>query len=369
MKINFKTILIIFFVALLGGAAGTYSVLEIKDKIEDKPVTSTQTESIYHEVTYTNKLETNYSAAISKVINSVVEITNTSEVTSTSIFGQSYTQDSTALGSGVIISSDGYIVTNDHVVSGATKLDVKLQNGDTYEAEIIGSDSKTDLALIKIEANDLAYSNFTDSDNLVLGQEVIAIGNALGKGTSCSNGIISAINRKLVLNNYQMTLLQTNAAVNSGNSGGGLFDLNGSLIGVVNAKTSSSAYTSEATVEGMGYAIPANTVKSVIQDLKEYGYVKNRPTLGVKIYTSSFNEYYNVDGLVVSEVIEGGAAQKAGLQQYDIITAIDGKEISQFSELSYLLDDYNVGDTVNLKIIRNDKEQTVRVTLQENMGN
>lgn len=363
MKVNFKTLLIIFLVALLGGALGTYGVLEVNNAQRQKDTYISQ--PVVEQVYYSNDVDGSYIKAIDKAINTVVEISTNAEVTSYNFFGRSTTTQNTYLGSGVIISSDGYIVTNHHVVENSVEVSVKLQNGETYEATVIGSDPKTDLALLKIEANGLTYASFVDSDEIKIGEEVIAIGNGLGKGTTSSNGIISALDRNVTIDNYTMTLIVTNAEINSGNSGGGLFDLNGNLIGIVNAKTSYAGYNS-ASVEGIGYAIPSNTVKRIIDDIMDNGFVKNRPTLGVKIYSSDYNYYYNIEGLVVSEVIEGSGAQKAGIQALDVIKAIDGKELQEFSQLAKILDDYNIGDIVTLDIERNGESLKINVKLQEN---
>ncbi len=369
MKISFKNILIIFLVALLGGACGTYGVITINNS-NNKTVESDTSSSntVTEQVLYSNTQSSSYEKAINKAIDTVVQITTTSTTTTQDYFGQSYSGTSTALGSGVIISSDGYIVTNNHVVSDAENVSVELNSGDTYEATIVGTDSKTDLALIKIEATGLSYSSLVDSDTLSLGQEVVAIGNSLGKGTSCTNGIISALNREVTINNYTMTLILTNAEINSGNSGGGLFDMNGNLVGIVNAKISSSSQSSTtATVEGMGYAIPSNTVTKIVNELKNNGYVSDRATLGVKVITdSSYLQYYGVtDGALVGEVVEGGPAEKAGIEAYDVIIAIDNNKVSSFSDLSKYLDDYNIGDTVTITVTRDKQLKEFKVTLGE----
>ena len=369
MKISFKNILIIFLVALLGGACGTYGVITINNS-NNKTVESDTSSSntVTEQVLYSNTQSSSYEKAINKAIDTVVQITTTSTTTTQDYFGQSYSGTSTALGSGVIISSDGYIVTNNHVVSDAENVSVELNSGDTYEATIVGTDSKTDLALIKIEATGLSYSSLVDSDTLSLGQEVVAIGNSLGKGTSCTNGIISALNREVTINNYTMTLILTNAEINSGNSGGGLFDMNGNLVGIVNAKISSSSQSSTtATVEGMGYAIPSNTVTKIVNELKNNGYVSDRATLGVKVITdSSYLQYYGVtDGALVGEVVEGGPAEEAGIEAYDVIIAIDNNKVSSFSDLSKYLDDYNIGDTVTITVTRDKQLKEFKVTLGE----
>ncbi|MBR4422348.1 MAG: trypsin-like peptidase domain-containing protein, partial [Erysipelotrichaceae bacterium] len=269
---------------------------------------------------------------------------------------------STSTGSGVIFSSEGYIVTNEHVIDGLTEEDtikVKLYTGEICGAKLIGYDVRTDLAVLKIDKKGLPYASFVDSDQLMLGQDVIAIGNPLGLGISCSNGIVSALEKEIFINNVYMSVIQTNAAVNEGNSGGGLFDINGDLVGIVNAKKSSSMTT---TVEGMGYAIPSNTVVRIIDELIEYGYVKDRAALGVRVYTSS--SYYSSNGVLISEVIAGGSAEAAGLQANDTIIAIDGKTVESYADLSKILDSKLVGDKVDITVLRNDQEMHFEVTLQ-----
>ena len=374
MKLSFKNIIIIFLIALLGGACGTYGTLTINKYTNSETTnTSESANSITTEVLYSNKNEGSYAKAISKAIDTVVQISTKATSSTTNFFGQSTTSNATVLGSGVIISNDGYIVTNNHVVEGANEISVTLNNDETYDATIIGTDSKTDLALIKIEASNLAYSNLVDSDTLELGQEVVAIGNSLGKGTSSTNGIISALNREVTINNYTMTLILTNAEVNSGNSGGGLFDMNGNLVGIVNAKIMSQTTSSSSTsVEGMGYAIPANTVKKIVDELMNNGYVKDRATLGVKVITNnSYLEYYGYSdtvGAVISEVVENGPAYKAGLEAGDIIIAINNDTVESFTDLSKELDNYAVGDTVSVTVNRNNKLKEFKVTLGENIN-
>jgi len=358
MKINFKSILIIFLVAFLGAGIGTYATNEI--------LTSTKTQKDLQNtnfsvssVQYSDYNPSDLTNTISKAIKTVVEITCEKE--SSNYF---YTTTGTSAGSGVIISSDGYIVTNNHVIEGGTNVKVKLNTGEEYDATIIGNDARSDIGVIKIELTDLAYSSFTDSDKLALGQTVVAIGNPLGNGLSCTDGIISALNKEITINNVIINVLQTSAAVNEGNSGGGLFDLNGNIVGIVNAKSSSASTT---TVEGMGYAIPSNNAKKIVEDIIRYGYVKDRATLGVSIYTGSNAYYYSkIEGAIVSEVLENGSADKAGMMSGDIIIAIDDHEITSYTVLAQVLDKYySVGDKCQIKIYRNDKQMTLTLTLQE----
>ncbi len=369
MKMNFKTIVIVFLVALLGGASGAYGAINVNKLLTKDSTNSSAETSVTTQVLYSENEVGTYQKAINKAIDTVVQITSESTSSQTNLFGQSMDQTSTALGSGVIISADGYIVTNNHVVSGATNVSVKLNDDSEYEATIIGTDAKTDLALLKIEATNLQYASLVDSDSLALGQEVVAIGNSLGKGTSSTNGIISALNREVTINNYTMTLILTNAEINSGNSGGGLFDMNGNLVGIVNAKimSSLSSGTSSTTVEGMGYAIPANTVKTIVDELMNNGYVKDRATIGVKVITdSTYLQYYGVsEGALVSEVVEDSAASKAGIEAGDIIIAIDDNKVSSFTDLSKYLDSYKVGDTVKITVTRDNQLKNFDLTLEE----
>ena len=291
----------------------------------------------------------------------VVEIQTENTVTSYGLFGGTYT--STAAGSGVIISGDGYIITNNHVVEGSRKITVKTYNGTEYEAELIGTDAKSDIAVVKIDAEDLDAAVIGDSDTLRVGDTALVIGNPLGTlGGTVTNGIISATNRDMVINNQSMNLIQTNAAINSGNSGGGLFDGNGKLIGIVNAKD--SGMTSSGTViEGLGFAIPINTAYDVAQDLIENGYVTTRPTIGIGLSTldSDYGDYKA--GLYITQVYEGSGAEKAGLQEYDRIAAVDGTEVNTYTELSKILADKHVGDEIEMDIEREGEFITVTVEL------
>lgn len=344
MKFSFKNIIVIFLVGLLGGIIGTFGVLEI-NKTTGNKVIEQDSSVVINKVEYPTIEKSNYTIAIDKAYDTVVEITSTVQTQSFFGMGESY-----SLGSGVIISEDGYIVTNNHVVEGATAVSIKMHDNNIYDAKIVGTDAKTDLAVVKIEATGLKFASLVDSSQLVLGQECIAIGNPLGEGISCSNGIISSLNKEITINGVSMSVIQTNAAINQGNSGGGLFNMNGDLIAVVNAKSSGSLTT--ASVEGMGYAIPANTVQKIVKDLVDYGYVKTRATLGVSIYSSTAYNDGTISGVIVAEVVSGGAADLAGVQQFDIITSIDGKETSSYSQLSKVLDGYTVGDEVEIQLYR-----------------
>ena len=314
---------------------------------------------------------TDISSVVEKCADSVVEITIETQST---LYGR-YTYTSEGNGSGVIISSDGYILTNNHVIDGANKITVTLRNGTKYDATLVGTDSKTDVAVIKIDAKDLTVAVIGDSDSLVVGEVAIAIGNPLGQlGGTVTDGIISALEREIELDNTTMNLIQTNAAINPGNSGGGLFNANGELIGIVVAKSSG------VDVEGLGFAIPVNDVKDVISDILEHGYAKNRAFLGVSLRDTSYqtNSYgmsmYSMFfnqvnyGAAVDEVVEDSPADKAGIQKDDIIISIDNEVISKASEVSSKITNYNVGDKITIGLIRDNKTLSVEVTLAEYSG-
>lgn len=368
MKLGFKNIIIIFLVALLGAGLGTVGVMEAYKNSKENETANEPLEIV--PVEYNNKQENSYTQAINKAYNTVVEISCKIETTYSSgyFFFGGGTQQGEAFGSGVIISEDGYIVTNNHVVEDAIDTEdavqVKLYTGEIYNAKIIGTDSRTDLAVLKIDAKDLAYSSFADSSELVMGEDVIAIGNPLGLGVSCSNGIVSALEKEIYINNVYLTVIQTNAAVNAGNSGGGLFDLNGNIVGIVNAKKTASM--SETSVEGMGYAIPSNTVQKIVHEIVENGYVKDRAALGIRVYTGSD---YNVDGVIVTEVTEGGSADQAGIKPNDVITAVSGIQVESYADLSKILDSKNVGDQIIVTIARDGKQLDLTITLQQSVQN
>lgn len=355
MKLSFKNIVIIFLVALLGGSLGTIATKELL--YNDGPGTFNEEVNI-SSINYKDFQPSDLSETISKAIDTVVEIHCT--VTTNTYFGQS---QGIALGSGVIISEDGYIVTNNHVVENASDVTVYAYDGEEYEGRIVGTDVRSDLAVVKIEAKGLPFSSFANSDQLLLGQQVIAIGNPLGEGITCSEGIISALTKEITIDDISMDLLQTSAAINEGNSGGGLFDINANLVGIVNAKSSSN---DNVSVEGMGYAIPSNNVKKIISDIITNGYVKDRATMGISVYKSNAYSYYgNVNGCIVSDVLEGGAADIAGIKTGDVIFQIDDKPITSYTDLTKVLDTYNVGDQVEVSVMRNKRIITYTVVLQE----
>ncbi len=297
------------------------------------------------------------SSVVTAVENTVVEI-KTEIVTTGSFFGQ-YIQS--GAGSGVIITSDGYIVTNNHVIDGASNVTVRLKEGTEYKAKVIGADADSDLAVLKIEPEkELIPAIFGDSDTLSVGQQVVAVGNPLGElGGTVTTGIISALDREVTVDGKKMMLLQTDAAVNPGNSGGGLFNLKGELIGIVNAKSSGDS------VEGLGFAIPAATASKTAGELIEFGYVRGRVDLGLTLYDVKDNitaMYCGVDQLGCY-VIESKYTND--LQKWDRIVAVNGEAVSYYADIAALKNDMNVGDTITFTVVRNGKMVDVDLVCRE----
>ena len=299
---------------------------------------------------------------------SVVGIDTISVATTNSYwygYGQSY--EVPGSGSGVILSEDGYIATCAHVVDGAKSVKVTLNDDTSYDAAIVGTDAKNDIAIIKIDATGLVPAVVGDSETLTVGSEVIAIGNPLGelRGTATA-GIISATNRTIEVEGQAMTLIQTDAAISPGNSGGGLFDATGKLIGIVNAKVSDSR------AEGLGFAIPVNSVLDEISDLLNYGYVKGRAYLGVSTQDVTLRSrdrmWYYSQGtrcVLVEKVVTGSAAEQAGIQPGDLILKLEDKQIASGDDLSAAIGAYKPGDKAVLTIQRDGRELTVEVTFGE----
>ena len=299
--------------------------------------------------------------AAAKAAPSTVEIQTEITQQSYGMFGGTYTTN--AAGSGVIISKDGYIVTNNHVIDGAQKITVKTSDGTEYDAKLVGTDAKSDIAVLKVDANNLTPATLGDSSKISVGDTAIAIGNPLGTlGGTVTDGIISATSRELVVNNESMKLIQTNATINSGNSGGGLFDGNGNLIGIVQSKDSGTS-SSGATIEGIGFAIPVNDAMEVAEQLIKNGKVTDRATLGVYLQTLTTQQGNYTPGVYVTNVIDGSGAQAAGLKAYDKIVGADGKEVSSYPDLSAILKTKKPGDTIDLTIDRDGNQIQVTVTL------
>jgi serine protease Do len=267
-------------------------------------------------------------------------------------------------GSGFILTENGYIVTNYHVIEDASDIKVTTYDDTAYEAELIGYDEDNDLAVLKIDAKDLTPVILGDSDQINVGDSVIAIGNPLGELTfSLTQGAVSALNRKVTINNTAMTLIQTDCAINSGNSGGALFNTHGEVIGITNAKYSSSSLSGEASVDNIGFAIPINSVRENIESIIENGYVM-KPYIGISVYdVDTRNQTSNLTGIAIQEVEEDSPAAAAGLKEGDIITKVNETEISSTSEFQSILSDAKEGDILTLTISRQGETVEAKVEL------
>lgn len=310
--------------------------------------------------------------AANKVLPSIVGITVEYTVNSP-YYGYSMKSSASASGSGVIISEDGYILTNNHIVntsssssyyqvSQANKISVKLYNDDTiYDASIVGTDETTDLAVIKIEKTGLPAAELGNSDSIKVGEFSMAIGNPLGMESTVTAGIISAVNRTITSDNRNYTVIQTDAAINSGNSGGALVNSKGQVIGINTLKLSGTG------IEGIGFAIPINSTVDIYKQLISDGKVK-RPYIGISgrnIDEQTAKQYKLVEGVYIVSVEPYSSAEKAGLKSYDVITEVDGKKITSMDELNEIKNSHNIGDTINLKVYRDNNYIDIQITLGE----
>ena len=274
-------------------------------------------------------------------------------------------------GTGVVLTTDGYLVTNAHVVEGAGTIQVTLTGGAVYPALLVGKDEVTDLAVLRIDAGDLKPAQFGDSSSLRIGDTVVAIGDPLGvkfRGTY-TDGIVSGIDRDVNLNGRTMTLIQTNAALNSGNSGGPLINCFGQVVGINTMKI--SAFTDKAGVEGLGFAIPSTTVKEVVEQLISQGYVSGRPTLGIDGdgLSAFYQHYYHIPaGVYVTNVSRSSDAYQKGVEEGDLILSINDTRVTTQEELRAAVADLNVGDSVEVVIFRNGTEYQVTLKLSEDKG-
>lgn len=294
--------------------------------------------------------------------NSIVEITT--EVVKTGSFAQQYIES--GAGSGVIVSENGYIITNNHVIDGASKITVTLKNGKSYTAKLIGTASPVvDVALLKIEESGLSPAVFGDSDSIKVGEKAVVIGNPLGQlGGTVTDGIVSALNRDLTIDGVSMNLLQTNAAINPGNSGGGMFNSKGELIGLIVAKSAGTE------IEGLGFAIPVNQVTDVLDDLTKYGYVRGQIDLGMSLLDITSEQMammygVNETGVYVLSVNSGSNAESAGFQRGDRIVSLDGTKVSTTDEVKKVLKSLSVGDTVKVKVSRGGQTGELNLKLEE----
>ena len=290
----------------------------------------------------------------------------TTELVTTNFWGQAV--KGAAAGSGFVVSKDGYILTNYHVINGATAIKVAFVDGTTYPATLVGGEPGNDIAVLKIDAENLPTVTLGDSDNLVVGEQVCAIGNPLGELTyTFTGGYVSARDRAITMENGEvMNMLQTDTAINPGNSGGPLFNSYGEVIGINTAKYSSNG--SSGSVEGIGFAIPINDVKDMVTDFIEHGYVTGRPSVGVLMDNVSQDatlRYGIPAGAYISAVLPRSCAEKAGLQTGDIVTAVDDTAITSSDQLKSAIKNYKAGDEVTFTVYRDGKNETLHLTLDE----
>ncbi|MFW6150039.1 MAG: S1C family serine protease [Chloroflexota bacterium] len=284
------------------------------------------------------------------------------EIVAYDVFRQEYKRS--AAGSGIIIDAGGFIVTNNHVVQNAEEIQVELTDGRTFPASVVGTDTLTDLAVLKVEATDLPYAHFGDSDGLSVGDWLVAIGNALGEGISATEGIVSRLDVAItVRGNTLRNLIQTTAAVNPGNSGGPLVDMRGDVIGINSVKVA------EVGVEGMSYAISVNSAEPVIEDLIRQGYV-TRPWLGVSLYTvdrvvAMMNDLSVTQGALVVEVAGGSPADRAGLRKGDVVVEFEGKEVKDVDDLLQAILKSEIGARVQIGFVRGEDTRSATAQLEE----
>ena len=286
----------------------------------------------------------------------------TTEIQTTNYWGYGYSAQ--VAGSGFVFSDDGYILTNYHVVEGASSSTVTLYNDEQYPAELVGYDEDNDVAVLKIDAEGLVPVTIGDSDALNVGDSVLAIGNPLGELTfSLTSGVVSALERDVTLSSGTMSLIQTDCAINSGNSGGALFNLYGEVVGITNAKYSSSGYSSEASIDNIAFAIPINRAMRIARSILENGYY-SKPYLGVMIQTvAADSETGAPAGVRIASVNSGSPAEQGGLREGDIVTALGDRQLQTNSELVALVADSVPGEVLTLTVWRNGKTLTLDVTV------
>lgn len=348
-----KMVIVILIAAVSGGIAGAYVVERQYNKLGYVYPQSNQ--SSLGENDNSTKTADISSNAITKVAQTVgpavVAISNSTG---------GFIGEVESSGSGIIFDPNGYIVTNNHVIDGADKITVKLSSGKTLDAKLVGQDPRTDIAVIKVEAQNLPVAKFGDSSKIKVGDIAIAIGNPLGEyAGSVTAGIISAVNRTINYSGAKYKVLQTDAAINPGNSGGALCDEAGEVIGINSLKIPTTQ-----NAEGIGFAIAINEVKDVIKSLMDYGKV-SRPYLGIYGGTTKPENNNGIQGVYVNEVVQGGGAAAAGVKPTDIIVGIDHKPIKTMEELQDTLDKHKIGDAVPCTIWRNGKTIDINIILSD----
>ena len=358
-----KVVAVALACAMVGGVTGGAAMTGVlhlsgKDSVQTAAQTDSSNEIQMMLGTKDNAKSLTPQEVYAQNVNSVVGILATTNV---NVFGQ--VSSSAASGTGFVISDDGYIITNCHVIEGSDSIEVSMYDGSTYSATVVGEDSTNDIALLKIEASNLQPVSIGDSDQLQVGEMVVAIGNPLGELTySQTVGYISALDRTINTDGTPINMLQTDAAINPGNSGGPLLDMDGNVIGITTAK-----YASDE-IEGLGFAIPINDAITIAYDLMQYGYVQGRPNLGITVrdLNQMTASAYNLPmGVYVDSVNSGSCSEKAGMQAGDIITAVDDNAVLAYTDLVSELTQHQAGDTITVTVYRSGSYQDLKVTLDE----
>ena len=357
-----KIIAVALCCSILGGALGAGGALAISKSTQQTLPTaiyeSERQSSPINVVHVNSDKELTAAEVYAQNVNSTVGITTSID---TNFFG--YRTTAAASGSGFILSENGYILTNYHVVEDGSSVTVSTYDGKSYPAEVVGYDSDNDVAVLKIEASGLTPAVLGSSGESRVGDQVCAIGNPLGELTfSLTSGVISALDRSITIGGKEMNLIQTDCAINSGNSGGALFNMYGEVIGITNAKLSNSSM-GEASIDNIGFAIPIDDVKAIVSSIIADGTVE-KPYIGVTVSTLG-SEYrrFGLSGVVIQSVEEDSPAEKAGLKADDVITAVDGKEISQNSDLTAAIAKLSEGDKIKLSVTRQGEELEIEVTV------
>ena len=362
-RLALKLVALALVCALLGGAVGAGAMSSVRTAANHRTteiaVSERETAEV-RTVAVTGTKQLTFAELYKANIDSVVSINTT---VTTNIFNQ--TVENASAGSGFIITQDGYILTNDHVIDGASTVEVTLYGGETYDAAVIGGDEDYDIAVVKIEAEGLRAVTFGDSAKLSVGEDIAAIGNPLGELTfSMSEGIVSSVNRAINVDGTPFNMIQVSAAINPGNSGGPLFNTYGEVVGIVSAKYSSYANTA---VEGLGFAIPINDVIAMVEDIMENGRVTNRPYFAMTASSVTAN-YAAQNGLPVSagvyvnSVEEGGAASKAGIKAGDVIVKVGERAIGSMTDLNAAKKTYKAGDAATVTVNRGGEELELSIT-------
>ena len=357
-----KVTALVLACAVVGGAAGYGGASLANSGSNEAAIQESGRKPVTVQIKAVNGLtKMDPNEVYASTVNSTVSIN--CSATSTNVFGQ--TTQSASSGSGFIITQDGYVVTNHHVVAGASSIKVTLYNGDTYDAALIGSDSDYDVAVLKINAEGLQPVTLGDSADVNVGDYVLAIGNPLGELTfSMSQGIVSSCNRAINVDGTPFNMIQVDCSINPGNSGGPLMNLYGEVVGIVSAKYSSY---SDTTVEGLGFAIPIGDVQAIITDIMENGQVTDKPSFGITAgtMTEQMAAQYQIEqksGAFVYSVNKGGAGEKAGLRMGDVITKVDSTDIASMEDLTAAKKGHKAGDTVTVTYFRDGSSHTTSLT-------